>query len=191
MPSNRIAHSPVECRPSHATVTRVPCKSTSRCLSLSLFHGLSRSILNAFASALTMLVVHPESLAIASPHTATAPSRSERVGSGTTRSGSAASRSPRPLHSTHMPSGELNEKLCGDSSGKPMPHLGHALASEYIRGTFSSPTSTISLPLPSRSAVSTESVSRPLSLGLIVNRSITSLSLIHISEPTRLLSISY
>src|ERR1043165_2066338 len=177
MPPNRLAHSPVEWRPSHATVTRlspVPLSSTSRCLSLSLFHGLSRSILNALASALTMLVVHPESLASDSPHTATAPSRSERVGSGTTRAGSAAIRSPRPLHSTHMPSGELNEKLCGDSSGKPMPHLGHALASEYTRVPFSSATSTISLPLPSRSAVSTESVSRPLSFELIVRRSITS-----------------
>src|SRR3954470_23304833 len=167
MPSNRIAHSPVECRPSQATVTRlspVPCISTSRCLSLSLFHGLSRSILNDLASALTMLVVQPESLAIDSPHTATAPSRSDLVWSGTTRSGSAASRSPRPLHSTHMPSGELNEKLCGDSSGNPMPHFGHAFASEYIRGIFSPATSTISLPLPSRNAVSTESVRRPLSL---------------------------
>src|SRR5512138_1478560 len=133
MPSNFIAHSPVEWRPSHATVTRlspVPYISTSRCLSPSLFHGLSRSILNAFASALTMFVVQPLSFAIDSPHTATAPSRIERVGSGTTRSGSAAIRSPRPLHSTHMPSGELNENDCGDSSGKPMPHFGHALASE-------------------------------------------------------------
>src|SRR5262245_13308884 len=133
MPSNRIAHSPVEWRPSQLTVTRlspVPLGSTSRCAGVSLFHGLSRSILNAFASALTMLVVQPESFAIASPHTATAPSRIDLLGSGTTRSGSAAWRSPRPLHSTHMPSGELNEKLCGDSSGNPMPHVGHALASE-------------------------------------------------------------
>ncbi len=73
-----------------------------------------------------------------------------------------------------MPSGELNEKLCGESSGKPMPHFGHAFASEYIRGIFSFATSTIILPLPSRSAVSTESVRRPLSFSLIESRSITS-----------------
>src|SRR5215510_10125471 len=129
MPSYRIAHSPVECRPSHATVTRlspVPLSKMSRCLSPSLFHGLSRSILNAFASALTMFVVQPESFAIDSPHTATAPSRIDRDGSGITKFGSAAKRSPRPLHSTHMPSGELNENDCGDSSGNPMPSFGHA-----------------------------------------------------------------
>ncbi len=82
MPSNRIAHSPVECRPSQATVTRlspVPYISTSRCFSPSLFQGLSRSILNDFASALTMFVVQPVSFAIDSPHTATAPSRIDRV----------------------------------------------------------------------------------------------------------------
>src|SRR5205814_2896014 len=56
----RIAHSPVVCRPSHSTITRlspVPCSRIWRCLSPSLFHGLSRSILKAFASALTMFVV--------------------------------------------------------------------------------------------------------------------------------------
>src|SRR6185312_13888236 len=159
-----------ECRPCHSTVTRlspVPCIKISRCFSASLFHGLSRSILNDLASALTMLVVQPESFATESPHTATAPSLIERVSSGTTSAGSAWSFSPRPLQSTHMPSGELNENDCGDSSGKPMPHFAHALSSEYTRGVFSPATSTDSLPLPSRSAVSTESVRRPLSLGLI------------------------
>ena len=86
--------------------------------------------MKALASALTMLAVQPESLAMESPHTATAPSRMLRVGSGTISSGSACSLSPRPLHSTHMPSGELNENDCGDSSGKPMPQVGQELSSE-------------------------------------------------------------
>jgi hypothetical protein len=96
------------------------------------------------------------------------------AGSGMISSGSACSLSPRPLHSTHMPSGELNENDCGDSSGKPMPQVGQELSSEYTRGVFSPATSATSLPLPSRSAVSTESVRRPRFSAPIVTRSITS-----------------
>ena len=63
--------------------------------------------------------LRPRSIAVA--HGAIAPSRIERVGSGTTSSGSTSMRVPRPLQRGHMPSGLLNEKLCGVSSGKLMP----------------------------------------------------------------------
>ena len=49
-------------------------------------------------------------------HGAIAPPRIEHDGSGTTSSGSISIRVPSPLHAGHIPSGELNEKLCGPSS---------------------------------------------------------------------------
>jgi hypothetical protein len=63
-------------------------------------------------------------------HGSIAPSRTLFDGSGTTRDGSISGLVPRPLHSGHMPSGELNEKLCGDSSGNPWSQRWHQSVSE-------------------------------------------------------------
>ena len=48
-----------------------------------------------------------------------APSRIVLLGSGITRSGSTSIVVPRPLQSSHIPIGELKEKLWGVSSGNP------------------------------------------------------------------------
>jgi hypothetical protein len=45
---------------------------------------------------------------------------------------------PSPLHSTHMPCGLLNEKLCGVSSGNDVPQVPHAIFSENTRSPPSS-----------------------------------------------------
>jgi hypothetical protein len=55
------------------------------------------------------------------PHGSIAPARTLFDGSGTTSAGSISGLVPSPLQSGHMPSGELKEKLCGDSSGNPCP----------------------------------------------------------------------
>ena len=59
-----------------------------------------------------------------------APSRTLFDGSGTTSSGSISGFVPSPLQSEHMPSGELNEKLWGDSSGNPWSQRWHQSSSE-------------------------------------------------------------
>ncbi len=58
-----------------------------------------------------------------------APSLSESLSLGTTRSGSISRLEPSPLQSMHMPSGLLKEKSCGVSSGNPTPQVGQARAS--------------------------------------------------------------
>ena len=175
-----MSHEPALLRPLHLTVTRLPPLPLNRisfCFLVSFFHGRSRSILYWLDRARMMREVQPPFLppswALASPQVATAPSLMLRLGSGISRSGSTCMRSPRPLHSTHMPRGELNENDCGDSSGKPMPQVAHALSAEYARAVRSPSTWATSLPLPSRRQVSTESDRRPMSLGLIDRRSMT------------------
>ena len=80
---------------------------------------------------------------------------------------------PRPLQSTHMPSGLLNENDCGDSSGNPTPQLGQARDSLYARSRVSPSTATSTEPPPAFTAASTESVSRARSPASMLTRSIT------------------
>ncbi len=63
---------------------------------------------------------------VALAHGASAPSRTERSGSGTTSSASTSSRVPSPSHVGQAPYGELNEKLRGASSSKERPQYVHA-----------------------------------------------------------------
>src|SRR3712207_3996416 len=81
------------------------------------FHGVSRLTLHALAAALAMLKIHPSPRAIADCHGTMAPPRMVSVLSTTTRAGSISARVPSPLHDGHMPSGELKENDCGESSG--------------------------------------------------------------------------
>ena len=106
------------------------------------------------------------------PSGLTAPSLTERSGFGTTRSGSISMRVPSPEHSGHIPSGELNENSCGDGSGNEIPQWWQARCSEST-WSFCPSAAITSVPSPSRSAVSTESVSRCASPGLATRRSTT------------------
>ncbi len=72
-----------------------------------------------------------------------APSASERVGSGTTSSGSITRWKPSPWQRSQAPWGELKEKIRGSSSGIEVPQLRQANCSEKSSGSASSP-STIS-----------------------------------------------
>ena len=168
MPSNRIAHSPVEWRPSHATLTRlspVPCSSTSRCFSPSLFHGLSRSILNAFASDLTMFDVQPRVLRDRlAPHRDRAVAdRARRIGDDEIRIGGEplAEAVALDAHAERRVEREALRRQLGEADAARRARV--RLASTRA-GSSRPATSTMILPLPSRSAVSTESVRRPLSL---------------------------
>ena len=60
------------------------------------------------------------------PYQRSAPSITESVGSWMMRFGSTSSFVPRPLHSGHIPSGELKLNSCGDSSGKLIPQWAQA-----------------------------------------------------------------
>ncbi len=62
-----------------------------------------------------------------------APSASERVGSGTTSSGSITRWKPSPWQRSQAPWGELKEKIRGSSSGIEVPQLRQANCSEKSR----------------------------------------------------------
>ena len=127
------------------------------------FQGLSRGTRNELERDSIIRNVQPPCFSSACVQGSTAPPRMLREGSGTIRSGSISGRVPSPLHSWHIPSGLLKEKLCGASSGKLMPSTGQERCSLYMlcvsppRGSCVSAWRT---PLPSFSAVSTESMSR-------------------------------
>src|SRR5712692_10037627 len=72
-----------------------------------------------------------------------------------------------------MPSGLLKEKEAGPRSAKESPQKWHAFSSLITRSELLLPDSSVAIrtPLPSRRAVSTESVSRLLTSGLSTNRS--------------------
>jgi hypothetical protein len=106
------------------------------------------------------------------PHGLIAPSSSDRSGSGITSSGSISTRVPSPLQSAHMPCGLLNEKAWGVSSGKEQPQCEHEALSEKTRSGPPSIAAS-SVPCPTRSAASTESVSRPRIPRRTTMRSIT------------------
>ena len=176
-PSHFMSHEPSLDLPCHETRTRrsaMPKRITSRCFCESLFQGFSRSIFMSRARAPTTRARQPVSPSATVRHGSTAPSEIESAGFGTTRSRSTSMRVPSPLHSGHMPSGELYESICGVSSGKLTPHAGHERASEYARGSASPSTSTRSCPSPARSAVSTLSVRRERDAGSSARRSTTS-----------------
>ena len=63
-------------------------------------------------------------------HGCSAPSASERVGSGTTSSGSITRWKPSPWQRSQAPWGELKEKIRGSSSGIEVPQLRQANCSE-------------------------------------------------------------
>src|SRR5207237_1400658 len=77
------------------------------------FQGLSSGTLNDCESDSIMRKVQPPPRSMACDQGSTAPWRMLFDGSGMTRSGSISGREPSPLHSWHMPSGLLQEKLCG------------------------------------------------------------------------------
>ena len=64
-----------------------------------------------------------------------APSASERVGSGTTSSGSITRWKPSPWQRSQAPWGELKEKIRGSSSGIEVPQLRQANCSEKSSGS--------------------------------------------------------
>src|ERR1700722_4687796 len=156
-PAYFMAHVPwfsLPCLP-HLTPLRAPLAPYSTRLRLdsdSLLQGVSRSILKARAIPSTMRAVHPSPRSIAPAQWAMAPCRIDFLRSGTSSCGSISSRLPSPLHDGHIPSGELNEKLCGDSSGGATPQ--HARAALYRR-SLPPWTFTRSSPRPSRSPAST------------------------------------
>jgi hypothetical protein len=97
------------------------------------------------------------------PYQRIAPSIIERVGS-VHQTGSTYCFVPNPLHSGHIPNGELKMNSCGVSSGKLMPQWAQAWCSLNTISSEGSPSpwiiSTVSNPSLARSAVSTESISR-------------------------------
>src|SRR4051812_15735479 len=86
-------------------------------------HGVSTENPSASATAFSRPAQYPS---VRPPHTPTAPSASDIVGSGTISSGSTSSRTPSPSQVGHAPYGELNEKLRGASSSNEMPSYGQA-----------------------------------------------------------------
>ncbi len=149
----------------------VPNRITRRCASESDFQGLLRSIARSRATARTMSL--PQVVASpTAPSGFTAPSFTDSSGFGTTSAGSISMRVPRPEHSGHIPCGELKEKSCGDSSGNEIPQWWQARCSDST-SSFRPSAAITSVPAPSRSAVSTESVSRWASPGLAIRRSTT------------------
>ncbi len=131
-PEKRMAHDPAPCLPFQLTLTRfspAPYMMISRWRGVRFFQGLSSGMLNSRETALATLAVQPLSRPARSPHGSMAPSLIDRLPSGTIRSGSISRLEPRPLQSTHIPSGLLNENDCGDSSGSPTPQSGQARAS--------------------------------------------------------------
>ena len=110
---------------------------------------------------MTQSAFQPSPRCIDAAHTPMAPSLIDSCGAVTTRSSSISGRDPSPLHSVHAPIGELNEKACGVSSSKEIPHDSHALRCEKIcsRAPPRSKSAT-AIPSPSFNAASTESVTR-------------------------------
>jgi hypothetical protein len=105
-----------------------------------------------------------------------APSRTERVPFGTTRSGSKSSVVPRPAQVGQAPWGELNEKSRGSSGGKLMPSSTQAnfeLKRSSLSGPFWSTSSAFATPSPSLSAISSESAKRRSEPGFTTARSTT------------------
>ncbi len=115
---------------------------------LSFEYGVSRFTPTALAMPSMTRKVQPSPLSMAPFHGAMAPSRMDRRGSGTTSSGSTSTRVPRPWQSGHMPSGPLNEKLCGLSSGNAWPqHMRDSLKrSTWAAASACASTSTTSSP---------------------------------------------
>jgi hypothetical protein len=148
----------------------VPCSTCSRSRFGSFRHGTSKGTPSCFR----ICVRSPDQLdfcEISRPQGLIAPSSMVSASSGTTSSGSIAMREPRPLQSTHMPCGLLNEKPCGVSSGKEIPHSAHAIFSENTR---SAPSRwAISCPPPALSACSTEPARRRFASGPTTMRSTT------------------
>src|SRR5512140_498879 len=135
MPSNDVLYVPV--RPpslQRMLIVSSPEPLSSRSLTSRgrSFQGLSSGTLKDCDSDSIIRNVQPPCFSSACVHGSTAPPRMDLLTSGTIRSASISGRVPRPLHSWHMPSGLLNEKLCGASSGKLMPSTGHERCSEYI-----------------------------------------------------------
>ena len=98
-----------------------------------------------------------------------APSASERVGSGTTSSGSITRWKPSPWQRSQAPWGELKEKIRGSSSGIEVPQLRQANCSEKSSGSAVCSSSTISTstrPAASPAAASTDSERRRRRSGL-------------------------
>ncbi len=95
----------------------------SRDAFVSLAHGVSTENPAASATAFSSPAQYPSARP---PHTVTAPSASDSVGSCTISSASTSRRMPSPSHVGHAPYGELNEKLRGASSSKEMPSYGQA-----------------------------------------------------------------
>src|SRR5262245_27774492 len=96
-----------------------PYSRRARCFFGSSCQGREKSILYVRARLWISEPVQLSDLPITLAYGAIAPSFTLLLGSGTTSCGSISGLVPRPLQSGHMPSGELKEKLCGDSSGKP------------------------------------------------------------------------
>ena len=92
-------------------------------------------------------------------HTVIAPSRSERSGSGTMRSGANSMCMPKPSQAGQAPCGLLNENRRGVNSGQLVPQSGHARRS---LNTSCSPSTSCTPTRPSvwARAVSMESVRR-------------------------------
>jgi hypothetical protein len=109
-------------------------------------HGLLRSMPRSRATARTMSVPQlvPSPTA---PRGLTAPSLTDRSGLGTASSGSISMRVPRPEHSGHIPSGELNENSCGDGSGNEIPHSWQARCCDMTFSVWPSG-ATITMPPP-------------------------------------------
>src|ERR1041384_5008096 len=127
MPSKLVLYVPVLPPSLHLMLmVSAPEPWSSICLvSLgSSFQGLSSGTLNDCESDSIMRKVQPPPRSMAWDQGSTAPSRMLFDGSGMTRSASISGREPRPLHSWHMPSGLLKEKLGGASSGKLIPSTG-------------------------------------------------------------------
>ena len=103
-----------------------------------------------------------------------APSASDRVGSGTTSSGSITRWKPSPWQRSQAPWGELKEKIRGSSSGIEVPQFRHANCSEKSSGAASSSTSSTSIsPAARPAAASTDSERRRRRSVFIASRSTT------------------
>ena len=183
MPSKRIAHARRRAGPATSTLTRlspVPYSSTSRWRASRLVPRLVESDARTPSRrASTMLAVQPWSFAIASPHGSTAPSRMRDVGVRARRDrdrprGSIAEAVAVDAHAERRVEREALRRQLGqaDAALRAGARLGctRARAPRPRRRR-----STDQPALPSRSAVSTESVSRArVARRRCVTRSITS-----------------
>ena len=99
------------------------------------------------------------------PSGSIAPSQTESVGSGTSRSGSKSCRTPRPSHAGHIPCGLLKLNSCGLGGSKLMPQCGAGVVRREEQVGLSPRRATITVPSPSFSACSTASASRGRTAG--------------------------